>query len=71
MPVPALIIVSGRHSTAPVASTRSDQQGAYRVAVPPGDYTVRVTPDDQALSCQGADVTVTAGDLYPADISCS
>lgn len=50
-----------------VAATTTDDEGRYRVEVPPGSYVVTA---DAGMSCELMDARVTAGAYSSVDVPC-
>ncbi|MGH7746595.1 MAG: carboxypeptidase-like regulatory domain-containing protein [Candidatus Dormibacteria bacterium] len=53
-----------------VATTTTDQAGAYSLRLPPGTYTLVVVTGSTSPRCQPTPVTVHPGGPTRADISC-
>lgn len=50
-----------------VARVTTDDEGAFRVALPPGDFVVTA---EAGMSCEFMDVTVAAGEYSTVDVPC-
>lgn len=55
---------------ATVASGRSDEDGRYHIAVPPGRYVVEARTSSPGRGCQPVRVQVVAGRWARANVSC-
>ncbi|GEP33986.1 hypothetical protein NSZ01_17540 [Nocardioides szechwanensis] len=51
----------------PVATTHTDADGAFELALPPGDYVVTA---DAGMSCEFMDARVVAGAHTTVDVPC-
>jgi len=68
-PVPADITVRARATGGTAATAKAGSDGRFRVAVPPGDYTVEAQ-SPQAMRCSPADVTVSRDRYADVAVSC-
>src|SRR5207244_5085437 len=69
-PRPVSAEVDARQGARTVASATSDGQGAYRMSLAPGRYTLVVVTNSSFPRCPSVDVTVPSGPPVRADISC-
>jgi len=69
-PRPVSAEVDARQGAHTAASTTSDGQGAYRMSLAPGRYTLVVVTNSSFPRCPAVDVTVPSGPPVRADISC-
>jgi hypothetical protein len=70
-PRPVSAEVEGRDSSGrTVATTHTDQSGAYRLGLAPGTYTLVAVTGSTFPRCPPTSVTVRSGAATRADISC-
>ena len=70
-PLSGTVEVVARSSESLVASTRIAGTGAFRTAVAPGDYTVRVRTDDPSVHCPDAAASVSPGSYTTVNVHCT
>jgi hypothetical protein len=54
-----------------VASTKPDDAGRYRLALPVGRYTLVVVPDSGVVRCPARTVDIAPGEDAQVDVTCS
>ncbi|MEY4731284.1 MAG: hypothetical protein RL681_230 [Candidatus Parcubacteria bacterium] len=64
------VIVVGSPSGAPYAVVKSGADGTYSIALPPGTYALQPRGRQPFPMCGTKDVTVTAGNVLEANLSC-
>lgn len=67
----ATVDVVQRASASIVTSSRVAATGAYRVAVTPGEYSVRVRPDDRSVQCPQERTSVSSGSYSTVIVHCT
>lgn len=64
------VIAAGSPKSAPFALTRSDKDGNYSVALPPGEYALQPVGGSPLPRCETKEITVIPSKILEVNLSC-
>ena len=64
------IIAVGSPKSSPFATVQSDENGNYKIMLPPGQYTLEPASGSVKPRCETKNVVVVASEIIKVDLSC-